>query len=474
MGRALLALTCASCVGSASGEPSHRLASVVIDGIEHIRQKPDFCGEADVAMWAHHLGKHYDQDAVFAATGLDPALGRGAYTPDLVRAVKQLGFAPPNVYTMVDAAHPQPAIERELGKLHADLEHGIASIVCMHYDDTPHTTEHFRLVIGYDADRDEVIYQEPAEDRGGYRHMSRALFEKLWQLPSSDPARRVLVRIPLVPGKLVDPPAATGAFTPADYAQHVMELRDRLAAAGLAHASIRIEAPFVVVGDSGDATLARDARTVRWAVDHLEQDFFTAHPKKILDVFLFHGDASYRKGVAALTKDAPDTPYGFYSASAGGLFMNISTGGGTLVHEIVHPYVEADFPDAPPWLNEGLGSLFEQSADKDGHIVGLTNWRLAGLQKALAHGSVPSFRALTALDSDAFYKDDEGVHYAESRYLLYYLQERGRLRDFYRSFRAARDKDPTGYATLVQALGERDMDDFRTRWEKFVAALTFP
>src|SRR5207302_1169906 len=83
---------------------------------------------ACVAMWAHHLGKTYDQDDVFAATGLDPALGRGAYTPELVRAVKQLGFAPPNVYTLVDAAHPQPAIERELGKLHADLARGIASI----------------------------------------------------------------------------------------------------------------------------------------------------------------------------------------------------------------------------------------------------------------------------------------------------------------------------------------------------------
>ena len=35
--------------------------------------------------------------------------------------------------------------------------------------------------------------------------------------------------------------------------------------------------------------------------------------------------------------------------------MNISTGGGTLVHEIVHPFIEANFPACPPWLNEGLG-----------------------------------------------------------------------------------------------------------------------
>src|SRR5262249_53445837 len=158
-----------------------------------------------------------------------------------------------------------------------------------------------------------------------------------------------------------------------------------------------------------------------------------------------------------------------YSSAHGGLFMNIATGGGTLVHEIVHPYVEADFPAAPPWLNEGLGSLFEQSAERGGRIVGLTNWRLAGLQRTIAHGRLASFRALTALDSDAFYNDDRGTNYAQSRYLLYYLQEQGLLRDFYRAFRDGRADDPTGYATLVRSLDERDMAAFQERWERYVS-----
>jgi len=450
------------------------LSTVEIDGVPHVTQEPDFCGEACVAMWANHLGKSYDQDDVFAATGLDPALGRGAYTPELVRAVQALGFRPPNVYTLVDEDHPQPALDRELAALHADLVRGVPSIVCMHYDDRPHTTEHFRLVLGYDSDRDEIVYQEPAEEDGSYRRMSRVLFEKLWQLPSSTPGKRVLVRIPLVSGKLAEPAHDTAAFSRAQYTQHVMALRDKLAAKGLRGLSIRIEAPFVVIGDAGDAKLARDASTVRWAADHLEADFFATHPRQILDVYLFHGDASYRHGVKVLVGEAPDTPYGFYSPDARALFMNISTGGGTLVHEIVHPYVEADFPGAPPWLNEGLGSLFEQSAEQGGHIVGLTNWRLAGLQHALARGDAPSFRALTSLDPTAFYDDDSGVHYAESRYLLYYLQQQGKLREFYRAARAAHAKDPTGYATLVATLGEHDMTAFRTRWEAFVAALKFP
>jgi hypothetical protein len=151
--------------------------------------------------------------------------------------------------------------------------------------------------------------------------------------------------------------------------------------------------------------------------------------------------------------------------------MNIATGGGTLVHEIVHPYVEADFPDAPPWLNEGLGSLFEQSAEQDGHIVGLTNWRLDGLQEAIATGHVPSFRALTQLDARAFYADHTGVNYAASRYLLYYLQQQGKLHAFYRALRDAHATDPTGYDTLVATVG--DIDTFDRDWKRFVGGLVF-
>ena len=269
-------------------------------------------------------------------------------------------------------------------------------------------------------------------------------------------------------------PARQGTFTRAAYEAHIQALRARHARLRLGNLNVRIEDPFVVIGNGTPAQLARDAGTVRWAADKLEQDFFAQRPRKILDVYLFVDAASYERGVRVLHGEAPDTPYGFYSPADGALYMNIATGGGTLVHELVHPYVEADFPRAPPWLNEGLGSLFEQSAERDGRIVGLTNWRLAGLQRSIASDDVPSFARLTSLDRATFYGDDSGTHYAQARYLLYYLQEQGQLRAFYRAFRAARTKDPTGYATLVAALGERDMKAFQAGWQRYVAALRFP
>jgi hypothetical protein len=154
--------------------------------------------------------------------------------------------------------------------------------------------------------------------------------------------------------------------------------------------------------------------------------------------------------------------------------MNISTGGGTLVHEIVHPFMAANFPACPTWFNEGLASLYEQSAEKDGHIVGLTNWRLAGLQKAIADNKVPPFKDLFALDPETFYTKDRGTNYAQSRYLLYYLQQNNLLHNYYKAFVKNQKSDPTGLETLKTILQQNDLDAFQEHWQKWVMTLHFP
>jgi hypothetical protein len=258
--------------------------------------------------------------------------------------------------------------------------------------------------------------------------------------------------------------------TDADYARHVEQLKKKLPSREF---EIVIERPFVVVGDGGRAAVEEHARgTVRWAVTLLKRDFFTKDPKEILDIWLFKDSASYDRHATDLFGGKPTTPYGYYSPAHRALVMNIETGGGTLVHEIVHPFVEANFPECPPWLNEGLGSLYEQSGEQDGHIVGYTNWRLPGLQRAIRRGGLTGFQKLLALDGRAFYDDDaQGTHYAQARYLCYYLQEHGLLTRFYREFYNNRASDPTGFDTLKKVLNEPDMGAFQKRWEKFVLGL---
>jgi hypothetical protein len=84
---------------------------------------------------------------------------------------------------------------------------------------------------------------------------------------------------------------------------------------------------------------------------------------------------------------------------------------------------------------------------------------------------VPSFKELTALDSSAFYNEDKGVNYAQARYLCYYLQEQGLLVKFYQEFQARQKQDASGFKTLQHILGEADMEEFKTKWEKYVLNL---
>ena len=286
-----------------------------------------------------------------------------------------------------------------------------------------------------------------------------------------DADKWTLIRFRLEVGTLVnDLPSLERSE--ADFAQHIMRLKKKLPGDGF---HILLQKPFVVVGDESRETVQRRSTgTVKWAVDRLKRDYFTREPHDIIDIWLFKNEESYRRNTQQLFGQNPGTPFGSYLPRHRALVMNISTGGGTLVHEIVHPFMSADFPQCPSWFNEGLASLYEQCADKDGRIWGRTNWRLRGLQAAIHDDRVPSFKTLCGTSRREFYERDPGTNYSQARYLCYYLQEKGKLVEYYHEFRRASATDTTGYDTLVHILGEKDMEDFQDRWEQYVAGLRFP
>ncbi len=271
------------------------------------------------------------------------------------------------------------------------------------------------------------------------------------------------------------PDAPNGAnkaagFTDTDYAQHLEKLKKKVPKGF----TIVIQKPFVVIGDESPAMVRRRAEhTVKWAAKRLKRMYFPKDPVNIIDIWLFENRSSYLKYTWEIFRDKPDTPFGYSSSRHKALIMNIATGGGTLVHEMVHPFVAANFPNCPSWFNEGLGSLYEQSMGKGDEIIGLTNWRLAGLQEAIRKRVVPSFKTLTSTTDYSFYQEDPGTNYAQARYLCYYLQEKGLLKKFYHKFHANCQNDPTGFETLKKVLGDSDMDAFKKKWERFVLQLRF-
>ena len=476
--------------------PNYR--SVSIPDVPHVKQKPDFCGEACAEMYLAKLGHTINQDDVYDQSGLDPMLGRGCYARELQNALTRIGFDVGPVWYRVAIDRAEAELEGSFRAMHTDLAAGVPSIVCTHYDEEPGTTEHFRLVLGYDRETDEVLYHEPAVAGGAYRRMAREQLLKLWPL-KYDADRWTLIRLRLKP-RVIRDVHSNAKFTNADYAQHVMRLKGKVPEGF----TIVLQKPFVVIGDESAPTVRqRSAGTVKWAVDHLKRAYFAEDPDDILDIWLFKDKESYRKHTDEIFGDAPDTPFGYYSHVHRALIMNIDTGGGTLVHEIVHPFIASNFPECPAWFNEGLASLYEQCGDRNGRIWGYTNWRLEGLQKAIEAEKgedeaeddaeaeenadeepvveepveVPSFKTLCTTTTYEFYGADPGTNYAQARYLCYYLQRRGLLRKYFYDFRRNVRDDPSGYGTLKAVLGIKDddhMDKFQDVWETWILTLRFP
>jgi hypothetical protein len=245
------------------------------------------------------------------------------------------------------------------------------------------------------------------------------------------------------------------------------ELRKKLDGQGY---TVLVEPPFVVIGDSpGKEVQKVTTGFLRSKVALLEKEFFTKRPEKLLEVWLFRNEKTFRKGAKKFFNDTPDTPYGYYSPDANALIMNAS-GLGTLSHELVHPYMEANFPDVPSWFNEGLASLYERPSEKKGHIIGLPNWRLPNLKKEIKQKTLPKLATLLGTTRDQFYEASYDA-YAYARYIVYYLQEHGKLQEFYKKFLEDK-KDLTGASALASVLGE-DLETFEPKWRKWVLAIPY-
>ncbi len=253
--------------------------------------------------------------------------------------------------------------------------------------------------------------------------------------------------------------------TDAELKTRKTELDKKLAGAGM---TVVVSAPFVVITDEPGAALTRRVNFIKWTTGLIEKDFFTKRPNKLIEIWLFKNESTYRKGAKKWFNDEPETPYGYYSTEDDALVMNIGPGAGTLSHELVHPYMEENFPNVPSWFNEGLASLYEQPREKDGHMWGTTNWRLPGLQRMIQNKSIPSVAKLLETTRDGFY-DASYDSYAYARFLVQYLQDQGKLRDFYKKF-LADTKDRTGKTALAATVG-MDLDKFDVVFRKWAMTL---
>ncbi len=233
--------------------------------------------------------------------------------------------------------------------------------------------------------------------------------------------------------------------------------------------------PFVIGGDLSEDELAHcHADTIAPAVEAMQRHYFRSRPFEPITVLLFAAEASYNRYSREWYGDSGISVYGYYKPNERTLLVNHATGNGTLLHELTHALFDFEMDKPPVWLNEGLASLHEQCrfrADADGPwIEGLVNWRLEGLQTVIRQGRLRSL--LDLVEERDFRGPLVGTNYAQARYFCMYLQQRGKLAEFFDDFRECRADDPAGTAAVVRAVGGQSWEDLDRDFQQWVLELS--
>ena len=122
-----------------------------------------------------------------------------------------------------------------------------------------------------------------------------------------------------------------------------------------------------------------------------------------------------------------------------------TTAAGTLLHEIFHVGVRANFGDIPSWLDESVASLYETAVATDSVYRGTSNWRgevIAKMRQGrdfriqMLVGYLSADRVDSERSAPPEFRSDESAYVAAlGRYFAMYLQENGKLKAVYMAFR---------------------------------------
>jgi len=212
-----------------------------------------------------------------------------------------------------------------------------------------------------------------------------------------------------------------------------------------------VEGVFVVIGQNDGTALMESAVAAYF------NQRFDRRPEKAISVYLFSSSERYEAYCKEYLGEPCISVYGFYRPDLRRIVMNAGLGLGTLTHELVHPIIETDFPQAPTWINEGIASLYEAPViPRAGEIHGRKNWRYPRLARALAHNehkAKVSIEHLFSLSDGVFRGDEEDLNYALARYFCQWLDEQGKLWPFYRGWRDGYQNDKSGALAFARATG---------------------
>jgi C-terminal processing protease CtpA/Prc len=148
-----------------------------------------------------------------------------------------------------------------------------------------------------------------------------------------------------------------------------------------------------------------------------------------------------------------------------------------VVHEFTHALHFADMSARqqmhPIWLIEGLATLFE-SSDRNGGVVPRHSYRLSVVQAAVRANQAIPWRTLMAMQHPTFMQRAH-LAYAQSRYMLYYMYEKGLLKKFYDEYT---DKDnfasDKNALTAFEVVFGKPIEAVQREWAQWVMQQKVP
>lgn len=191
-------------------------------------------------------------------------------------------------------------------------------------------------------------------------------------------------------------------------------------------------------------------KDIRYTVDAMTKNYVTGLPDSVIPVFLFSEYTPYRDlAVNTFGVDENDlSPFGFYKITKNAIIIKYVNWKGSIPHEVTHSLIQHDFPDIPSWFNEGFASLHEKYIYRDGDMIGDFNWRIVSLRRAFREDKYTGLKTLMETNDEELYGKRTSFYYAQSRYLLMYLQQKNLLENYYKQFRDTYDDDHSGITQL--------------------------
>lgn len=231
--------------------------------------------------------------------------------------------------------------------------------------------------------------------------------------------------------------------------------------------NMMVRAPYILMGDYETETLdALYRKTILPTEYALNVSYFDSQPDQPITIIALSSQERYQQVAYDLDQRKTGSYYGYFQSNEMRIVLNLTTGSGTLGHELTHALAQIDYPGMPEWFDEGLASLHEQCefSEEENQLIGISNWRVQLLLTALDRNQLPDLKAL--VQQTRINTNREALTYAHARYFCLFLQQKRLLSPFYRKLRTNQASDETGAQTLSQLLNVNDLAevdaDFQT------------